>query len=130
LVDIGIEDQLYKDLEGGSDGAFAKHFSELKWEERAAYAKDLKARLDNNHANHPELPELKLSIQPYRANMSGTTGEYVEKIEVDEERSALNPKRWFGSNRTGFYELYSPTIRERLDHGVARWLQIESKTKQ
>jgi len=125
VVDSAKESQLFDDLKSGHDGAFADHLSAIPWEERAAYARQVKSDLDANRSQDPTLPDLTIDIQAYK-DMYGNQKEYVNQIKAVEERSWFNPKHWWwNSNRTNPYEIYSPSVREKLDHGVARWLQTE-----
>jgi hypothetical protein len=129
VVDSVKESQLFDDLKAGHDGAFADHLNAIPWEERAAYAKQVKSDLDTNRSQDPTLPELTLDIQPYK-DMRGESKEYVNQIKAVEERSWFNPSHWWpNSNRTAPYEIYSPTLREKLNHGVAEFLQIERKVQ-
>jgi hypothetical protein len=114
VVDQARESQLFEDLKAGNDGDFAEHFSKIAWEERVEYAKQLES----------QLPEVFPDIKGYTDYM-GNKKEYIAGINVVEERSWLNPKRWFGSDRTDQYSVFSPSLREKIDHKIGRFMQTE-----
>lgn len=114
------EKQLFEDLKEGNDGDFATHFAQVAWGDRAQVAKDLRDQLDANRPGHPELPNLIL-----HSGLKDTPQEFVRSLDVIEERSKWNPKRWFGSNRTAQYEVYSPNWLERAAHGIGRGMGAE-----
>jgi hypothetical protein len=127
VVDQAKESQLFEDLKAGNDGDFASHFSKIAWEERVEYAKQLESDFRSSRSQQgkeSQLPEVFPDIKGYTDYM-GNKKEYVAGINVVEERSWLNPKRWFGSERTDKYQVFSPSIREQIDHKIGRWLQTE-----
>jgi len=111
VVDSKVEGQLFDDLKAGNDSDFATHFAAIAWSERPQYARALEDELRANRSGNPELPELLPHIE-----LDQYQKEYVRSIDVIEERSKWNPKRWFGSERTEQYKIYSPNLTERIAH--------------